>query len=469
MDYQEVLDRIDSVIYENDNEEITAELSNPLLKDIVNYVNVVPTGILIVDPINGDDAKATFDKRFAFRTAEGAVKFAVSGNLIIFSSGDYDYKKGNWAKQGVYYHFMPGARIIIRDDGDRPFNFEWGGIISITGHLQIFGKEGYNGSVNALNFPINIYNQTTDRAIVHLELDEVTAHLGGVSIRGNIERSYFKARKIAGMVDNAGFQHIVTSGNHFFEVEHLDVSRGNIWAGTNGYYFSSPTKTDVCYIGGRIKLMTIENNTTLWNAGIRCDYNDTGSYHDSKRVDIKVDRTEITADVDNVCTAFYQNRWAGTINIEFGSITCKNRAVAVNLNDAYYWESKTKLVIHELISENRAIKLNLHTNTEFDIDIKNAYQKASASSNFIEINTYATDAGFLKLRGRIKNDNGDGINITKTIKSIDIDQMIIECSGDYSIICDTPSQELRLLNHISTNKPFKNIINTVANATIYDL
>ncbi len=451
---------IDASIYENENREITADVLNQVLTQMLEFSYKSFQRIIVIDPEMGNDTLAKDDARYSFQSADAALQYFTAGTLVIFTKGNHYYKTGNWAVKGVSYFALPGAKVIVKGTGS-PFEFGFGGQIVIKGFFEFYAKEGYENSVNE-QFPIMVYNQTTEDAIVDIEFESITAQFGCITVRGKVSKSTVKGKLLQGFVDNEGYKLHCDSGDHRFEFDNVLMHHDNTWAGTSGIYLTSPDASTEISVKGHVGLISMTSQSSLIMHGFQTDYNGTGTY-DYKRFDITIDRLYI--DTATSCCGLYSHRFGGVAQYRIKTAKVFGTSTIAVIDDGAYWNSKINLTIDESSGYSRSIRLNMNTNSDFRLKLNDSRQKTIFPITMINVTSNGTDYGTLRLSGRMRNDNGTACQIIGGIKLLEIDHLTANVNVLYSIDSEV-LQNTKILNVFTMNAPTNNINNTSVNSLI---
>jgi hypothetical protein len=117
----------------------------------------VATGNLLwVDAVNGNDALATRGRlTVPFKTLAVAKAMAQAGDTIIVMPGTYADR--NLLKNGINWHFLPGAKVVITGSGEGAIfdtsSYGTGGAVSsmITGYGEFDASGATDASANVIN------------------------------------------------------------------------------------------------------------------------------------------------------------------------------------------------------------------------------------------------------------------------------------------------------------------------------
>lgn len=108
----------------------------------------IPTGnLLSVDQVNGNDVLAVRGRMTVpFKTLGAAKQAAQAGDTIMVLPGTYD--ENNLLKNGVNWHFLPGAKVIYQGGDGAIFDVSSGAVNSIIAGQGVFQHEGTGSDRN---------------------------------------------------------------------------------------------------------------------------------------------------------------------------------------------------------------------------------------------------------------------------------------------------------------------------------
>jgi hypothetical protein len=422
--------------------------------------------IVYVDPINGNDNLAQGSDTPVFQTPISAVTYATSGTVIEFLPGDYYYTDDNenWAKVGVEYYFHSNANIYIQVEGGKPFNFDFGTAttrnITIKGNMNIYASpESFSGTSGTW-YPLKFKGASGYEPNVHLEFNELYVKWGAINMDDYVKTSYIKGNIISDNVDNFAIYYtpeIVTNSNHVFDVGKIVVGPECSWGGTAGIgiYRLPNSLTDTVTINGKIGYLEVNNTSGVLNAGISSNYSSTTPYDWlNSVVDIEVNHLRINS-TNNNCYGLYFIRIDNQLNIKVNKTRIVDYGRILSIADDAYHEANGDLIFNDIYSTTNTTPFAITSASLGNITLElNGICNPSGSTDILYMGGGSPN---FKVGGNIINYNGNGINLN-TPSKVDIDKIVLEVEGDYSIyssyISGTP---VCYLSTAKLNKPTSGI------------